>query len=284
MESLKTDFVFQTDSALVHAMYEKENYTVSVDPNAKDKGICVLYFSSHDIYYPNTDEVFRKKIVERDSYEWYGTRIENVYKHIFIRDIKKQWYLHGINSRINTPEKLLEFLKKECQSYRIITVGSSAGGYAAVLYGSLLGAEKVFCFNGQFNLNMVLSRSSTFIDPLLFQLQNSEFRIYYDLKSFLNMTVPIHYFVSVDSNLDKEQFNYIKVAQQVKVIKFKTSHHGIPFPKACLPNVLSLSNEEIEQLIKYNHRPIIFSIRIIGLIPTFKGIWSQIVKKYFKKY
>ena len=122
-----------------------------MNPNAERKDICVVYFSSHNIYYPNTEEVFRKKIIEKDAYEWYSTRIEAGHKHIFIRDIQKQWYIQGINKRINSPEKLLDFLKKECEGYRIITVGSSAGGYAAVLYGSQLGAEKVFSFNGQYH-------------------------------------------------------------------------------------------------------------------------------------
>lgn len=279
MESLNTDFVFQTDSTLVQAMYEKDNYCISMNPDATEKNICVLYFSSHDIYYPNREDVFRKKIVEKDSYEWYGTRIEAAYKHIFIRDIQKQWYIKGINKRINSPEKLLDFLKKECEGYRIITVGSSAGGYAAVLYGSQLGAEKVFSFNGQFELNSLLVRSTSLIDPLLFRLQNTDKRIYFDLKPFLNRCVPIYYFVSLGSSWDREQFEHIETAGQIKSIQFRTSHHGIPFPKACLYEILNSQINQLERFEGSLNRPLIFSFQMIGFFSTCLGITNQIIKR-----
>ena len=61
----------------------------------------------------------------------------------FVRDVYKQWYLKGVNAEIDSIEKLYEFLKAETEGYQIVTVGSSAGGYAAVLFGYLLNATKV---------------------------------------------------------------------------------------------------------------------------------------------
>jgi hypothetical protein len=34
-------------------------------------------------------------------------------KHIFLRDVFKQWYLAGINPTVSSPEKLVEFLRQE---------------------------------------------------------------------------------------------------------------------------------------------------------------------------
>ena len=52
-------------------------------------------------------------IVEKNFFEWYNLRIEKAYKHIFVRDVFKQWYLSGINQSIDSPERLIEFLKNE---------------------------------------------------------------------------------------------------------------------------------------------------------------------------
>ena len=90
-------------------MYHQSNFLIEYNENIVQKKICAIYFSSNDIYYPNDENTFRKKIVEKNFYEWYNTRIENAHKHIFIRDIHKQWYLSGINAEVNTPEKLLNF-------------------------------------------------------------------------------------------------------------------------------------------------------------------------------
>jgi len=129
------NFVFQTDSEIINEVYNKNNFLIVYDEKCINKDTCAIYFSSNNIYYPNTEEVFRKRIIERDFYEWYHTRISKAYKHIFLRDIKKQWYITGINSQINSPELLLNFLKKEVKGFSTITVGSSAGGSAEVLYG-----------------------------------------------------------------------------------------------------------------------------------------------------
>ena len=127
METLSsTCYVFQTDSEIVNKVYQKQNnYLIEFDEKG-DKEWCAVYFCSNDIYYPNTEEIFRKRIIEKNFFEWYHSRITKASKHIFIRDIFKQWYLAGINQNINTPEKLIEFLKKETEGYKVVTIGSSA--------------------------------------------------------------------------------------------------------------------------------------------------------------
>ena len=39
--------------------------------------------------------------------------------------------------------KLTEFLKKETEGYDVVTIGSSAGAYAAIICGSLLHSKMV---------------------------------------------------------------------------------------------------------------------------------------------
>ena len=107
-------FVFQTDSDIVRNVYDTQhNYLIEYNEQCKDKTYCAVYFCSNDLYYPNVEDIFRKRIVEKNFFEWYNLRIEKAYKHIFVRDVFKQWYLSGINQSIDSPERLIEFLKNE---------------------------------------------------------------------------------------------------------------------------------------------------------------------------
>ena len=248
-----------------------------------DADTCVIYFSSNDIYYPNSEEIFTKRIVNKDFYEWYHTRINRASKHIFIRDIFKQWYLGGINANINSPEKLAAFLKQETQGYtNVITLGSSAGGYAAILYGSLINAQTVFAFNPQFEIGSLLEQSSETINPLIFRLRNERDK-YYDIVPFINEKTEIYYFYSKHSPWDKEQHKYIKPQHNLYQIPFSSNHHGIPFLKAALPVVLNSNGKELKKWANKLHNPIAFTIKRIGLCKTIKGFISQLYQAYNKR-
>lgn len=96
--------MFQIDSKIVRSVYSTEpNYIIYYDESSEEN-VCAIYFSSNDIYFPNTEEIFRKRIVEKNFFEWYHTRVK-ARKHIFVRDVFKQWYIEGINTIINSPEK-----------------------------------------------------------------------------------------------------------------------------------------------------------------------------------
>src|SRR5882672_2149619 len=123
---IKEPFVFQADSEIVNAVYrEGSNYIIEYNKEVPQE-YCILYFSSNNIYYPNEESVFNSHIKQKNRFEWYGTRINKGYKHIFLRDIKKQWYLKGVNAQIDSPDQLLHFLQKETKGYKVIALGSSS--------------------------------------------------------------------------------------------------------------------------------------------------------------
>lgn len=279
MEVGITDFVFQTDSDIVRAALEKDNYLVVYNEKCLNKAVCAIYFSSNDIYFPNSEEVFRSRILEKDFYEMYNTRVNHAYKHIFVRDIQKQWYIGGINSRIHSPELLFEFLKKESEGYSVMTIGSSAGGYAAVLFGSLLLAKRVYTFNGQFELDSLLLTSNRIIDPLLFRNAGSALSRYYDLRNFISNKIAIYYFSSLGSAWDNQQYKHIIDIPSMKPILFKTAHHGVPFVKSALPVVINLESEALEKLVGKKFNSLLFSIRMAGLIETLTSLYKQILNK-----
>jgi len=279
-----TPFVFQTDSEIIKKVYQKNpNYLIEFSDREYQKN-CTIYFCSNDIYYPNNEDIFRKRIIEGNLFEWFGTRIQKSNKHIFVRDICKQWYLSGINSNINSPHKLFEFLQRETMGYKVITMGSSAGGYAAILYGCLLKAEHVIAFNPQFELNSLLKNSCEDIDPLIFRLQNTPISKYYDLHDLINDSpTDIFYFYSNKSHWDIEQFDHVRDIKGIHHISFSTKHHGIPFLKVCLPKVINMDKSALLRLSQKSHHPLFFSVKMVGLFKVFRGFIVQIYKAYKKR-
>jgi hypothetical protein len=281
MEVTNQPFVFQTDSPIVKSAYlDNDNFLIEYDKSQENK-YCVIYFCSNNIYYPNTEENFKSSILDKNRYEWYGTRVKYAHKHIFIRDIQKQWYLAGINEKINCPEKLLSFLKSETKGYKIITLGSSAGGFAAVLYGSLLKSQLMLSFNGQFEIQSLLKTSTESIDPILFRFNKHKKSLdFFDVKPFIKNSKNIFYFHSNGSNYDSRQEKHITDIK-LNTISFKTSHHGIPFLKCNLPALLAKSHQDLMRLSGKEHNPLWFSIKMVGLKETLNGFYFQILKRYF---
>lgn len=278
-------YVFQCDADIVKQVYRNNNnYLIEFNEVNKLGNICAIYFSSNDIYYPNNELAFKERIIKKNSYEWFRVRIENAYKHIFIRDIQKQWYLEGINESINSVQKLYEFLREETNGFQIITIGSSAGGYAAVLFGVMLSAEKILSFNGQMMLNDLLETSDEITNPIIFRnSHNASMVKYYSLKEFVKINKShIFYFCSRKSLWDYNQYLHIK-EERVNVLFFNTDHHGIPFLKNALYKVINTDNKLlIKQAFKI-HNPILFSIYFAGLKSTMIYVYQLLLSKILKK-
>lgn len=274
--------VFQTDSGIIKEAFQKNNYFIQEEVD-QPKEYCAIYFSSNFIYYPNNTETFTKSILNKDRYEWPNLKLEYAQKHIFIRDIKKQWYLEGINDELNTPEKLKQFLYKETKNYKTITIGSSAGGYAAVLYGQLLNSERTYCFNGQFEVASLLNRSKESIDPLIFRYrENKDLLPYYDLRNFIKTSKIIYYFASSKSTWDIAQIRHVK-NWNLNSIYYNTAHHGVPFPKIVLKEVFAMDKKQLDAMVGKTYHPIYFSIKLVGIYKTVTFLTKVIWLKYFKK-
>jgi len=274
---MTSKIVFQTDSEIVKKAYtEQENYKIVINENA-EKSYCVLYFSSNDIYYPNNEKAFEESILDKNRFEWFGNRIKIAYKNVFIRDIQKQWYLEGINSQINSIPKLIEFLKKETDGFKIICVGASAGGFASIIIGQELGAERIYTFNGQFEILSLLYKSKESVDPILFRnKENVDLLKYYDNTNFIKKPSSIFYFYSMNSQWDKEQNEYAK-SFEINRIGFKTTNHGIPFLKSNLKELLNLPHSDLIRMSGEKYSPLTFSLKLVGIFGTIGGL-SSIVK------
>lgn len=279
--------MFQIDSEIVRSVYiNQPNYKIEYNNSCK-ANICAIYFSSNDIYYPNNEDIFQKRIVEKNFFEWYNTRI-NARKHIFLRDIFKQWYLEGINAELDSPEKIFEWLKRETEGYEVVTVGSSAGGYSAVLYGSLLKAQKVIAFNAQFSLKAIADESGEKCNPLVYKYKNTDRSKYFELKDKISESVNYFYFLSVGCEKDMLQATKLFSPPPIppksfNCLRFKTAHHGIPFLKVALVKVLNMEEKDLKDFTKKKNHPIWFTIRMVGLRKTITGFVLQAYKAYRKR-
>ena len=272
---IKTPFVFQADAEIVNNVYRTQpNYLIEYN-EAVPKDYCIVYFSSNDLYYPNNEIAFIESIIKKNRFEWYGNRINYGYKHIFLRDIKKQWYLTGVNEQLNSPENLYTFLLEETKGYKTILLGSSAGGFISVILGQLLNAERIYSFNGQFEIFSLLEKpNAETIDPILFRnKENQALLPYYRASNFIKHPQSIYYFHSSKSQWDIEQSAEVKQFPLNK-INFITSNHGVPFLKSNLPVVLNLPLEDLKKLSGKTMHPLTFSLKMVGLTKTLKGLKS----------
>lgn len=82
-----------------------------------------------------------------DFLNFITTNFTNVDK-FFYRDTKQMCYHHGIDNISTNIPTTVAYLRNKLQAYkRVIFTGTSAGAYAALLYGSLLNVADVIVFN-----------------------------------------------------------------------------------------------------------------------------------------
>ena len=88
-------------------------------------------------------------------------------KHFYL-DKHSGWYHQGIDGISSNVDETLAYLRKEIAPYkRVVFLGSSAGGYAAILFGSLLHVDIVIAFKPQ----TYLTSSEKTTDPRYMNLK-----------------------------------------------------------------------------------------------------------------
>lgn len=122
------------------------------------------------------------------------------YDKIFCRDEKVQWYNFGITGLTKDINDTLDFLHQKISKYKkVIFIGSSMGGYAAILFGSILNVDTIIAFRPQTFLNKVLDNFD----------KNFE-----DVKPYINNTT--QYYIYGDSNIiDPNDIHSIEYCRRI---------------------------------------------------------------------
>lgn len=251
-----------------------------------DKNLCVIYCSSNNIYYPDSDDVFEKVIFENDRFEWKNNMVQAAYKNIFIRDIYKAWYTNGISDEVKSIEELIDFLKKETEGYNIVTIGNSAGGHCAIMLGAALNAVRVIVFSPQNNLYLYPAFWENVYSNKDYIKENQK---YGDLNNFLEgFNGNIFYFYSAECEEDCVQVNSLKKIKNQDNIYFfpmQSKWHGQNVYGFNLRRILNMDQKELitfhEKICKNEKEinKVIFSIKLVGIKQTVAGL----MKKYLRK-
>ena len=84
----------------------------------------------------------------------------NNFDVLYLRN-RKKWYLGGLSGIGKNINHTIAFLKKEFSKYdNVITIGSSAGGYASILFGSECNANTVIAYVPQTDLEYAIANCS----------------------------------------------------------------------------------------------------------------------------
>lgn len=242
------DFKLDDENLILKKYYdEDDNYKV-IEVGSSD--LCYIFFSSNGLYFPNELECFKETIEKKDRYEWWGVGhtgeiLQNAGRIIYVRDIYKQFYVKGINKDVCTIDALCEKLKQLSDGKRVITCGTSSGGYMAVIAGIYLQAECVFDFGGQWSLNDRIDTN--------FYLKKYEKEItynkHYDITGLVQYNkVPVFYFYSALNNDDQHQTDLLRFKDNVFIFAMKSKEHGWLLFNSCYRKLLIRHVDEIEKL------------------------------------
>lgn len=279
-------FISQFDIPGIYEFHaQQRNYEI-YDFEEEDDDRCFIYFTSNAVYSPNTREAFDKRLVQGDRYDWKKNIVRPSKKAIFLRDVLKTWYIEGINSEINSIEKIADFLSEETRGLKLTFIGSSAGGYAATLFGCLLQGERIFNFSGQMSLHKHIEPENIRAEhPLLVKYENrAEVNRFYSLKPYIqNCSTPIFYFYPALCDLDIPQAEEVAGLGSVYRFAFNTQSHS----KTCYNiNFLDLFNKDNKELIdlhdKYRNKLINsfdFSLKVSGYRKTLSYALEKIRKE-----
>lgn len=246
---LNQDLVFD-----IRKIYDTNNNYLIENVKNKKSNICAIYFSSNGIFYPKTDEVFQKTIIQNDRYEWYKTRYKNACKHIFIRDINMCWYQYGINKYWNSVDKMCDFLRRETRGYEVVCVGSSAGAYAAVLFAHLLGAKRCLVSSMCFDVKNTILLNQTYIPNSEYNAEKYQNYInnvckYNNITELVrNSACDIYAIFPEYSQIDKPEYDIATNIKNIKILKYVSDVHGQPFSNAMIKVLLNLPTYTLDRI------------------------------------
>lgn len=214
------------EGAEYEIVYNQDNYRIEYSYN-KSKLMCI-YCSSSGLYFPNNLEEFKKAFIDRDDcYEWLGHKLWIAEKHMWIRDITKEFYVRGISRKYDTVERLIELVRDECEGYSVVLIGSSGGGYIASLLGAVLNAKYVLCFSGFFDLHIIDKDTWPLVD---YYKSDSEREKYYDLLPYMEESkCTFFYLYPQKLEGDRKQAKIVEKLKNVKSFSFASAIHGVPF-------------------------------------------------------
>lgn len=275
----------------LESVYIHDNYKIILGSGK----ITFIFISSNGLY-SNNNTKKAMEILNKDHFEWENICkskiiLKKAKKIIFLRDIYKHSYVDGINKKINTLPKVIEFVRKLTkEDEEIYLIGNSGGGYLSFLLSSYLNnCKKVFSFGGVVSLyewtgshDDYKFNDATHLIKHLNNLSN-----YFDTRSFIkNSKCQIFHFWSCGNNPDKIQFDLLKEInlKNLTAFGFRSTVHGKTVNSFDYEKLFTCDNVHLNKLKKrfgnkINISKNLFSLYNLGCI---KYLFC-LIKRVFRK-
>ncbi len=261
--------------AVLQSFEDDDHYLVQSDPGELEH--CVFYFSSHGIYFPNDEPTFRERILIENRFDWFETRFKQPAQHVFVRDVLKELVSLGDQwsyQRRREARRVSAWPERGASGHHRRELRR---GFAALLFGSLLGAERIFAFNPQVNLRVYLeSDDHKQKNPLLARVAADGSRDgYLDICPLLaKHRHPIYYFFPGNSLQDRAQYGFVRGIDCIRPFEFISSTHGITMDQTELRPTLNATDEVLSglsaELAGRQITPALYGRRLHGMVPYLK--------------
>lgn len=142
---------------------------------------------------------------------------------IFLKDHYQMWYFNGIKNYSKNLEEtviLLASIIKKINPTKVITLGVSLGGFAAILYGNLLEVDSIIAFSPQTFIdkeNRLMYEDDRWkdkINKLYKQISNHK---YFDLLNLENKNQKIDIAYGIRDKFDKYHAERMKQTNIIRV-------------------------------------------------------------------
>lgn len=177
----------------------------------------------------------RKKSLMQLKYEL------NDFDVLYLRN-QYQWYLGGLSGIGKNINHTIAFLKKEFSKYdKVLCIGFSAGGYASLLFGSLLKVNKVITIDAQTDLQYCVDNLPNYIGKENLITRSKQCPVtwskYNKIANVLNQNTTYNVFYKGDKNVKHKrdliyhgEYHYIQIKQcpSVSKCKFNSADDVIP--------------------------------------------------------
>ena len=164
-----------------------------------------------------------------DKYEFKKTLAHHSVNVIFLRDLSHQWYLNDLPTVGCGVSEISKFLSDriiELKPPKVVAIGTSAGGFAAMLYGALLEVDVICVFSPQSfrsKLLCLLTWDYRWLDRVVDIYEGTKMQPQYlDLKPMMR-----NYKGSLSMYYD--QTNRLDNAHSKRIIGANISHHKFKF-------------------------------------------------------
>ena len=162
--------------------------------------------------------------------EFVGTLSDTNCHRVFIKDFYKSWYQDGLMGLTENRNDTIGFLRSLLENFpRPLTfVGSSSGGYAALLFGHALDAERIVTFGAQTLLtrNIVAAYGDSRVSSFRFDYNLPE----NDLRKILierPLTGQAELHFAARNRLDARQHQYVADLPNVTTISHDIRMHAV---------------------------------------------------------